>query len=227
MFNMDGTLMMANTRAELLTGAQQLTEFIGMPLISLLRNLPQVFGAKGLAPLPQLRELIQALRDDPDLVTRRTLTIHEPSQRVIEELSTSVRGHDGELLGRMFVLRDITNQYELETYRQEMSHMLVHDLRSPLGGVISSLSFAEEELDRRGKDVDLDLLTKMLKISLRGANSVLELVESILEVHKLESGELPLRLETVNLESIAQRAGDTFIGVASEAGIDVQYQIDV
>src|SRR5262249_51105404 len=39
--------------------------------------------------------------------------------------------------GRLVVLRDVSEEKSVERFREELTHMIVHDLRSPLSGVIS------------------------------------------------------------------------------------------
>jgi signal transduction histidine kinase len=141
---------------------------------------------------------------------------------VIEEMSSAVTGQDGEILGRLFILRDITKEKEIESFRQEMSHMLVHDLRSPLTAVITGLHIALEDVSNYPEHPAADTLRMSLEVSLNNSSALLAMIEEILDVNKLESGEMPLTFELVNLKTIASSAIQKLRGLADEAHIAVR-----
>ena len=61
--------------------------------------------------------------------------------RYIDEIGSPVLDERGEtVIGWMLVWRDITEERQLSDLRQELSSMIVHDLRSPLTAIISSPS---------------------------------------------------------------------------------------
>ena len=52
-------------------------------------------------------------------MSRRTYKFNTPTLRVIDETALPIVSHDAEVIGRLFILRDVTHEYEMETYRQE------------------------------------------------------------------------------------------------------------
>ena len=46
---------------------------------------------------------------------------------------------DNKVVGRLLVLRDMTEQKLLADFRDEITHMAVHDLRGPLTAVINGI----------------------------------------------------------------------------------------
>ena len=223
MLDMNERLVMVNSRMEWLLNVH-LSEYIGMPMRAVLRQLVSSAGRGGPFLNREAHTVLRQIQQNPNQITRRRYTLIDPSLRAIEEVSLPVIGHNNELLGRMFILRDITQEYELETYRQEMSHMLIHDLRSPLGGVITGLHTAMDEL-QLGIDgeitPDLPMVNSMLSVALSSAGALLKLVESILDIHKLETGEVPLNLDEVDLGLLADRAKFTLEGTARDAAITI------
>lgn len=62
--------------------------------------------------------------------------------------------------------------------------MLVHDLQGPLGNVVTSLEMIQTELDRRG---DSSLLY-MMDIAVRSSKQLQVLVDSLMDISRLEAG---------------------------------------
>ncbi len=220
MFNSEGGLVIANSRAEWLMGAP-FQEALGKSFSQVLRHIIRTIEPAQTLIDNGAHQLARQIKENPDAVTRRRFVVEGTTRHAIDEVTIPVIGHSGENLGRMFILRDMTHELELEAFRQEMSHMLVHDLRSPLGGVISGIHSALEEFTPEKDNVDFDIATQLLNISLTSANSLLNLVESILDVNRLEMGELPLALDEFDLRQIAQSAIQTLAETAKAAEIDV------
>jgi signal transduction histidine kinase len=91
---------------------------------------------------------------------------------------------------------------ELENLRDSLVHMIVHDLKSPLSAVLGNLQLMEMSLPG---EADSDIQTALAD-GLDSAWKMNEMVRSILEVSKLESGEISLDLEETALGDIAEQA---------------------
>lgn len=84
--------------------------------------------------------------------------------------------------------------------REELTRMMVHDLRGPISGVVGALellggSAGLEEADRR-----------LVEAAQRNVHRQLTLVEGILEIARLEEGALPLQREDVELPPLLEDA---------------------
>ncbi|GAB4477314.1 MAG: hypothetical protein Kow00124_20390 [Anaerolineae bacterium] len=223
MFDREGRLVLANPRLEYLLNLRAADRY-GEHFTTLLKDMGSSLGDQEALSLNAAARLVEEITANPALITRRRYTLTKPTLRAIEEISTAVQGAGGELLGRLFVLRDVTEQYELEQYRQDMSHMIVHDLRSPLGGVITGLQLALDEL-QSAETPDPQIVIPSLDVALNSANGLLNLVETMLDVNRLEMGEMPLRLEPVDIGRLVQRAFKPLRAVAEDAGIAVSFDI--
>jgi PAS domain S-box-containing protein len=91
-----------------------------------------------------------------------------------------------------WIYRDITQEVELDKMREDLTAMLVHDLQSPLGNVISSLEILRNELPAN-KTID-----SILDISLRSSNRLQVLIRSLLDLNHLEAGH-PVKNPTFTL----------------------------
>lgn len=221
MFSMDGRLELVNPRAEYLFNLR-MNDYIGMPALAMVRRLIRELKRDDITTaFKEVLQLLRQFQQDPLIVTRRTYTIDALPPHAIEETSTAVASHDGTLLGRLFVLRDITQELELAAFREEMSHMIVHDLRSPLAGVITGIELALDELEMSPEHPSVEVLQTTLDVSHNNSRALLRMIEAILDVNKLESGEVPLALGSVNLESVAFEAYNKLQGLATESQISV------
>ncbi|MBK7456329.1 MAG: GAF domain-containing protein [Anaerolineales bacterium] len=81
-----------------------------------------------------------------------------------------------------WIVQDVTERKELDALRDDMIAMIYHDIRSPLGNVVSSLEMMGELMP-----VD-ETLTSMLNIARNSTARIQRLVNSLLDINRLESG---------------------------------------
>lgn len=102
-------------------------------------------------------------------------------------------------LGRVIALRDVTDQRLAEQMRNEITHTMVHDLRNPLHIISSGMNvladYFKEELEENGEK------RQLFSIINNNAGKLLNLVNGILEISRLESNRMPLNLMPFNFES--------------------------
>ena len=221
MFNVEGRLLMANPRAEYLLNLR-VKDFIGQHFLGILAKLTATLGKQGMAySLEETLTLVKAFQDNPNEITRRRFTLEQPEFQAIEEISIAVAGDENEMLGRLLILRDITQEYEMQAYREQMSHMIVHDLRSPIGGTITGLHLAIDELTENADNPDISMLQAALNASMISANVLLRLVETMLDVNKLETGDLHIVHKPVDLKAMINQVFTTLEATATNANITV------
>jgi signal transduction histidine kinase/GAF domain-containing protein len=122
-------------------------------------------------------------------------TLHN---RVLKLQQWPVHSDQGHTLGSLYLLRDITEQRELEHMRDDFLHMLVHDLRNPLSNIQNALRFIADPMMQ-------DMADEIIEIAQTNANRILKLVNTILEIGKLESQQIELEREPVILGQIIER----------------------
>ena len=99
--------------------------------------------------------------------------------------------------------RKLKENYEqmrrLEELRDNLVHMIVHDLRSPLTGISGFLDLAlvleKETLTEDGLEY--------LQTAKRSTTAVIDMVSAVLDVSKMEAGEMKLHLAECDLVRIA------------------------
>jgi PAS domain S-box-containing protein len=89
-------------------------------------------------------------------------------------------------MGHLVVLRDVTEERLLERLRDDLTHTMVHDLRNPLTAVSGAFELIDSGL------VAGERFTEIVRIGRASTERMFGLVNSILDVSRLESGSLPL-----------------------------------
>jgi PAS domain S-box-containing protein len=94
--------------------------------------------------------------------------------------------------------RDVTQQLEAERVKQEFTSTLSHELRTPLTSIIGSLQLINSGVMG---DIEKDTL-ELTTIAERNAQRLLDLINDILDVEKIESGKLSLVIDAVDVSEL-------------------------
>ncbi len=138
------------------------------------------------------------LRAQP-AVSLNLLALLSARLRAVHEMSRAEIRSDQEVLRQISSLMDENEQLmALQRVRQETSDLIVHDLRSPLSNMFSVLNMLELVLP---EDV-LVANRELLDIAKLAHARMQDLVNSLLDVSMLESGELTLDIGPANLKQL-------------------------
>lgn len=119
-----------------------------------------------------------------------------------------------EILGGVVLFHDITQEKELEKLREDFTSMMVHDLRSPLDGITKMISVIQNETDEMLSSKYLGMINKATK-------EMLELVNSLLDMAKLESGKFEIFLEEEDLKVLIEEKIAYYAPSAQEKKINL------
>jgi NtrC-family two-component system sensor histidine kinase KinB len=103
-----------------------------------------------------------------------------------------------------WILRDITERKNLDTFREDLLSMIYHDLRSPLANVVSSLdtatSLVNDETDPQ--------LGYLLEIAIRSTHRIERLTNSLLDLQQFEAGQLMIKPQPLDIYSLVGEAAE-------------------
>ncbi|MFW6097136.1 MAG: sensor histidine kinase, partial [Chloroflexota bacterium] len=88
----------------------------------------------------------------------------------------------------------------------DLSHMIVHDLRTPLTVILTSLSL----LQRLSPEKRVENQERVIERTTRAAERLDKMIDDILLVSKIEKGELELRKKTVRLSNLLSQQLDPY-----------------
>ncbi len=138
-----------------------------------------------------------------------------PSKHDILISTTSFAIADGRKV--LVSIDDITDLKELERLRDNLTHMIVHDMRSPLTGIAGFLDLA-----LRNREAD-DKTSRFLVTARESANMLTEMVTELLDVSRLEAGEMPLEKEECDLREPVSKAIESLGGLVADRDVQAIY----
>jgi signal transduction histidine kinase len=133
---------------------------------------------------------------------RNIYSVEKPTEKQFERTITPVRDLEGYITAWLLVLRDVTEEFEVTRLRDDMMHTLVHDLRSPLAVVKGSLEvirFSDED----GKQENID---ELMRLALIGTERMLRLINNLLDVSRLEDGQMVVAPRWISIDPIMNNA---------------------
>jgi signal transduction histidine kinase len=139
---------------------------------------------------------------------------HSPA-RYVERTCLPVLDAERVPVGWMMILREVTEDLELQRMRDDLTNTIVHDLRSPLSSILGSLYFLEE-LEENEQDSPAE---QALTISIRSANKLMTLVNSLLDIARLSTGQTLVDLQAQHLESVLDAAIEYLLPLAADSEI--------
>jgi two-component system, sensor histidine kinase and response regulator len=178
-------------------------------------NMPDMDGYEVCARLkqrPALAEIpvvfLTAMNDVANIVRAFDVGgvdyITKPFQ--LAELQARVRTHLA-LRRTQFQLRESLGKLQaLEKLRDDMVHMLVHDMRSPLMAVMGHLSMLEDEAKLKlSAEANEDL-----SAAARGAADISRMANDLIDVSRLEAQQVPIDWREHDLGAIIREVADAF-----------------
>jgi NtrC-family two-component system sensor histidine kinase KinB len=210
MVGADLRVTLANKSIEAITGLH-VSEIAGRRLSELATDLRQPLG---LSP-----EEVRNIGQDPTgegglgLPLRHSYGFQE---RFYERTIAPVWAANEQVLGWVIVVRDITEEERISQTRELLTETLVHDLRSPIGAIKTTLELIQEGLPESERD---PVTEQSLDIARRSTDRVLTLINSLLDISQLESGKVDIKTKPGDIHVlIADVIGD-LVQQANEDGV--------
>lgn len=191
---------------------QEAKDLIGKPL---------VFCTEG-PDRPQICHIIQAFTDtvSPGRMgpVMQQLNIHETVIRLhIAPISLK-----GEFLGSVMIMHDITRQAELERMKNEFISNVSHELRTP----ITSIKSYVDTICTHGDKLEPDIYREFMQIIDSEADRLMNLVNEVLELSKLEEAEQELEMEAQDIRPAADYTIRALSMMAKDKGIELDLQAE-
>jgi PAS domain S-box-containing protein len=149
--------------------------------------------------------------------------------RTIRRFSTQIRGEKDEYYGRFYIFEDITGQKRTQEdiirsrdsaekanhAKSEFLSRMSHELRTPMNSILGFAQLLEfSELGPRQM--------KGVKHILNSGKLLLNLINEVLDISRIESGRLTLSPEPVHLKGVIEEVLDTVQPLANEREIRLE-----
>ncbi|HEY9532442.1 MAG TPA: PAS domain-containing sensor histidine kinase, partial [Burkholderiales bacterium] len=162
-----------------------------------------------------VRFLVRAeFHDEFDMRWKRMISSHAPEAGLIRNprrdgmdvicdwTFTPLVNPEGTIIAVLAQGRDVTAQREAERVKKEFTSTLSHELRTPLTSIIGSLQLINTGVaGELAKDIG-----ELTVVAERNGQRLLDLINDLLDMEKIESGKLTLSPDVIVLNEVVREA---------------------
>ena len=198
----EGAVVSINRSMERLSGWRQ-EESEGRPY----EEVCPLVDAKGRAIEPGKRFLVRAIAAREVVASRGynvALLTRDGRSVPISIAAAPILDAQGELLGGVDVLRDVSHEREVDQLKSSLISTVSHELRTPLTMI---QGFSELLLTREVDEKNTQEALEQINVSARRLG---RLIEDLLSVSRIESGRLDVRLAPIDLPQAVEEVSALF-----------------
>ncbi len=205
--NSQGQVIMMNPAAEKLLGTSR-KDKVG----------------KSILDSPKEDQLISFVKSKPDQEDREIelKSSQDESKKVLRASSAVIENENGQPVGMVSVLSDITKQKELDRLKANFVSSVSHELRTPLIAIEKSISLI---LTKTAGAITSEQ-EQFLTIADRNLKRLSRLINNLLDLSKLEAGKMQLKLGTVSLDVVITESVDGLANWAQSKSVSLVRQVD-
>lgn len=198
-----GEVMVVNPRARQLLGL----EFEGRVTAKIWEEKTEAIG---------LREGIKQCRSDNRLSSKDVVVSMRGESTFLHCDLAPVRNEKNEVIGMVTILRDVTKEKEVDQMKTEFVSIVSHELRTPLSITNEGLSLV---LDGISGELN-EKQGKILTTAKNNIDRLTNIVNSLLDISKIEAGKVELKRCPVDLNNLIVGLISSFSKRASDKGLE-------
>lgn len=214
MADMRDVVVTANPEAAQLLQARR-DELIGRPLDAVLADL-RARSSNVSAP-----SWLNDGGEADDAVVE--LELASPQRRFVRHYMLPVRETSGATIGRLALFQDISKERELDQLREDYTGMLVHDLRAPLTAIMNGIMMVKRGLGGPISEQQQELLG----IAHQGSQTMLEMINTLLDISKLEQGHMSLERQPLSPYAVVDQTLDRLRVAAAAQRVQLAQELAV
>lgn len=224
-------MLLLGTDFCVLSANRALANFLNVPISEISG------GDWGSHRLDQSKELLlmmdytaQELKSDCEVLEsgelvemKKTIKMAGPPERHLQRTLTPVLDEQDQISGWLLVFRDISEEVKLAQMREDLVHMLVHDLRSPLTVLKGSFSMLSQTVAEKDQQ---ELAGEMIGMAERSTDRMMEMINGLLDIAKLEDGQMPLYTKVSSVNDLFQDVTIRVRRLVEDANLTVETVVD-
>jgi len=208
--SMFGALLVINEKRQLILINSVTEIFLGVKQGEILgRDLNEVILQD---EIKELFHIIRAQRSEFFSKEIQLTNFQNGITRICKANLAKVHDHLGEVIGTVLILHDITKEKEVDRMKTEFISTTSHELRTPLASIKEAVSLI---FDETAGEVNANQ-RKFLDIATRNINRLSELINSLLDLSKIESGKIELERSKVEINALVLEVVENFSRAAKE-----------
>ncbi len=197
----DGRILFANLAFEEAFD-QRLDEVAGRPFAHVLAD----------------KDVVDAIRASREQGLRRINVIEQPGHRFFQVVTTPIAG--GGEWAVLIVFHDLTDVQRTDQIRRDFVANVSHELRTPLAALKSVVETLAD-----GAFEDESVAREFLRRADGEVDRLVQLVEELLELSRIESGDQPLLLRDTDVASLLSEVAERLRPQAARAHQDLKLEL--
>jgi PAS domain S-box-containing protein len=196
-----GKILLINPAARMLLGSGGNAPSADLSELSHIPKLAEVFANSSESETKEIAV------DDPNLA----------SPRVLKAAAAPLKDERGELVGKVAVLHDITSFKEVDRLKSDFVSQVSHELRTPLTSIKGYIDNLKDGIVGVLTEKQIDYLNRMS----RNADHLAVLISDLLDVSRIESGKMTVRLTALSLRDLIADVVKSLRPIADEKRLEV------
>ncbi|KAI9135104.1 PAS domain S-box protein [Acaryochloris sp. CCMEE 5410] len=135
----------------------------------------------------------------------------------VEYVSTPIREQDG-ITGAVITFKDTSDRQVVERMKDEFISVVSHELRTPLTSIHGSLRMLTSGLLSPHSDKS----QRLLNIAVDSTDRLVRLINDILDVERIESGQVSMTKYPYNISDLMTQSADTMQGMATQMQVTLK-----
>lgn len=140
--------------------------------------------------------------------------------RVGRAATVPIHSESGELIGHVGTIEDMTERYRVDRLKREFLSVVSHELKTPLASIRGALGLLASG---RLTD-DPETAQEMIEIAKEDTERLVRLVNDILDLERLESGQFALTQQWCDAAALMRRSVESLQPLAEAAGLSLVCQ---
>jgi PAS domain S-box-containing protein len=132
----------------------------------------------------------------------------------VDYISTPIK-EQGKIVGAVVTFNDISDRLVIERMKNEFISVVSHELRTPLTSIRGAMGLLAGGL----LDTNPEKAQRMLDIAVANTDRLVRLINDILDLERIQSGQVTMRQQMFDLADLMVQASDTMRGLAEKEGI--------
>ncbi len=168
---------------------------------------------------------LDQLLNNPDLfkkILTKEIKLEFPKEVILTIDVTGVKSINGAPMGAVVVLRDITEQKNVERMKSEFISNVSHELRTPLTSIKNSISILSSGI---AGEVNKDQ-REFLDTTRRNVDRLALLINQILDFSRLEAGRIKINKKLIDIKKICELTLESIKPQAIEKEIELKKNLN-
>jgi len=144
----------------------------------------------------------------------REIRLEEPEHRIMDVRTDPVLDESGGYLGYVATIHDVTAERDVGQMKNEFVSTVSHELRTPLTSIKGYIDLI---LDGEAGEIN-EIQREFLSIVKQNSDRLVELINDMLDISRIDSGRIHLKIQPLEMADLIAGAVDTFQAVADQSG---------